>query len=157
MTDAGCPREAYIFAKTPDKCCLAPSFLCGWCRRKEAQGPKELSSAWPSERITSERFVRAPQMFRVAHLQNEVCAKDLFRGTNFLTKNAPNFSLIGFSLYLVGPKKKEKKKKQRKIPAKFPAKFPSPKSKKSPTSFCRSAGRTNGGLADGGSSKSEDI
>ena len=62
--------------------------------------------------------------FRVARLQNEVGTKDFFWGTNFLTKNAPNFSPKILSLYFVG------QKKSRKIPAKFPAKFPSPKSKK---------------------------
>ena len=68
----------------------------------------------------------------MARLQNEVGTNDFFRGTNFLTKNAPKFSPNFLSLCFVGPKK------SRKIPAKFPAKFPSPKSKKnSPTSFCR--------------------
>ena len=60
----------------------------------------------------------------MARLQNEVGTKDFFRGTNFLTKNAPKFSPKFSSLYFVGPKK------SRKIPAKFPAKFPSQKSKK---------------------------
>ena len=62
--------------------------------------------------------------FRVARLQNEVGTKDVFRVTNFLTKNAPKFSPNFLSLCFVGPKK------SRKIPAKFPAKLPSPKSKK---------------------------
>ena len=61
---------------------------------------------------------------RVARLQNEVGTKYFFRGTNFLTKNAPKFSPNFLSLYFVG------QKKSRKIPGKFPAKFPSPKSKK---------------------------
>ena len=74
----------------------------------------------------------AVHFIRVARLQNEVGTKDFFRGTNFLTKNAPKFSPIFLSLYFMG------RKKSRKIPAKFPTKFPSPKSKKnSPTSFCR--------------------
>ena len=62
--------------------------------------------------------------FRVARLQNEVGTKDFFRGTNFLTKNAPKFSPNILSLYFVG------QKKSRKIPGKFPAKFPPQKSKK---------------------------
>ena len=41
---------------------------------------------------------------RVAPLQNEVGTKDLFRGTNFLTKNALKLSLKFLSLYFVGPK-----------------------------------------------------
>ena len=60
----------------------------------------------------------------MARLQNEVGTKDFFRGTNFLTKNAPKFSPKFLSLYFVG------QKKSRKIPGKFPAKFPSQKSKK---------------------------
>ena len=34
----------------------------------------------------------SPLRVRVAHLQNEVGMKDFFRGTNFLTKDAPKFS-----------------------------------------------------------------
>ena len=49
----------------------------------------------------------------------------------FLQKNAPKF--LGLSL--VGPKNPAK------IPAKFPRNFPARNLKKSPTSFCRSAGR----------------
>ena len=72
----------------------------------------------------------------MARLQNEVGTKDFFRGTKFLTKNAPKLSPKLLSLYFVG------QTKSRKIPAKLPAKFPSQKSKEnSPTSLCRSAGR----------------
>ena len=60
----------------------------------------------------------------MARLQNEVGTKDFFRGTNFLTKNAPKFSPMFLSLYFMG------RKKSRNIPAKFPTKFPSPESKK---------------------------
>ena len=38
---------------------------------------------------------------KVARLQSEVCTKDFFRATNFLTKNAPKF----LSLCSVGQKK----------------------------------------------------
>ena len=54
----------------------------------------------------------------VARLHNEVGTKYFFRGTNFLTKNAPIISPKCCSLYLVGPKIPQ-------IPAKFPATFPS--------------------------------
>ena len=75
---------------------------------------------------------------RVARLQSEFCTKDFFWATNFLTKNAPKFPPKFLSLYSVG------QKNSRQIPAKFPTKFlkfPCEKKKKSPTSFCRSAGR----------------
>ena len=64
------------------------------------------------------------EFVRVARLQNEVCTKDFFRATKFVTKNAPKFSPKIFSLHSVG------QKKSRKIPAKFPTKFPCEKSKK---------------------------
>ena len=35
----------------------------------------------------------------MARLQNKVDTKDFFRGTNFLMKNAPRFSLIFLSLF----------------------------------------------------------
>ena len=53
--------------------------------------------------------------FKVARLQSEFCTKDFFRATNFLTKNAPKFSLKCLSLCSVG---------QKKIPGKFPLNFP---------------------------------
>ena len=81
------------------------------------------------------------QVVKVARLQSEFCTKDFFRATNFLTKNAPKFSPKCLSLCSVGQKKSQK------IPSKFPtkfSKFPCEKSKKkSPTSFCRSAGRSS--------------
>ena len=77
---------------------------------------------------------------KVARLQSEFCTKDFFRATNFVTKNAPKFSPKFLSLCSVG------QKKSRKIPSNFPtkfSKFPCEKSKKnSPTSFCRSGGRS---------------
>ena len=55
---------------------------------------------------------------------------------NFLTKNAPKISPKCLSLDLVSSKNPEKS-------AKFPTIFPSEKARRnSPTSFCRSAGRT---------------
>ena len=66
-------------------------------------------------------------LLKVARLQSEFCTKDFFRATNFVTKNAPSFSLNFLSLCSVG------QKKSRKIPSKFPAKFskfPCEKSKK---------------------------
>ena len=50
----------------------------------------------------------------MARLQNEIGTNNFFRATNFLTKNAPNFSPQFLSLNSVGPKK------SRKIPAEFP-------------------------------------
>ena len=77
---------------------------------------------------------------KVARLQSEFCTKDFFRATNFRTKNAPKFSPKFLSLCSVGQKKSTENSLQishknfqislRKI------------KKKSPTSFCRSAGRT---------------
>ena len=46
-----------------------------------------------------------PIFLRVARLQSEVGTKDVFRCTNFLTKNAPKCSPIFLSLYFAGPKK----------------------------------------------------
>ena len=43
--------------------------------------------------------------FGVARLQSEFCTKDVFRATNFLTKNAPKFSPKILSLCSVGQKK----------------------------------------------------
>ena len=75
--------------------------------------------------------------FRVALLQTEIGTKDFFRGANFLTKNALKIfpKLLSLSLLWV-----------RICPAKFPPNFPQNvppqnQKKKSPTSFCRSAGR----------------
>ena len=61
--------------------------------------------------------------FRVAHLQNEVGTKELFRGTNFLTKNAPRFSPNIFKSVFLWVRNILQ------IPANFPSKCPSPKSK----------------------------
>ena len=55
--------------------------------------------------------------FKVARLRSEICTKDFFQATNFLTKNAPKFSPKCLSLCSVG------QKKSRKIPSKFPTKF----------------------------------
>ena len=79
----------------------------------------------------------------MARLQSEFCTKDIFRATNFHTKNAPKFSPKFLSLCSVG---------QKKIPGKFPPNFPQffpnfpvkNQKKKSPTSFCRNAGRILG-------------
>ena len=75
----------------------------------------------------------------MARLQSEFCTKDLFvRATNFLTKNAPNFSPNILSLCSVGQKNPGK------FPPNFPLNFPNfpaKNQKKSPASFCRSAGR----------------
>ena len=68
-----------------------------------------------------ERHRTPTKNIKVARLQNEVGTRDFFRGTNFLTKNAPKFSPECSCLYFVGLKK------SRKIPAKCPAKFPSQK------------------------------
>ena len=63
--------------------------------------------------------------------------KIIFRGTHFLTKNAPKFSFPKMlSLYLVGPKKN---KTQNSRPVSLPK---IKKKKKKPTSVCRSAGRS---------------
>ena len=82
------------------------------------------------------------QCLKVARLQSEFCTKDFFRATNFLTKNAmlsENFPEM-FDPLFCGSEK---------IPGKFPPNFPlnfrnfpAKNQKKSPTSFCRSAGRT---------------
>ena len=52
--------------------------------------------------------------FKVARLQSELCTKDVFRATNFVTKNAPKFSPKSLSLCSVG---------QKKNPAEFPSQF----------------------------------
>ena len=67
------------------------------------------------------------QTFKVARLQSEFCTKDFFRATNFLTKNAPKFSLKILSLCSVGQKKSPENPS--KFPTKF-SKFPCEKSKK---------------------------
>ena len=53
-------------------------------------------------------------ILKVARLQSEFCTKDFFRATNFLTKNAPEFSPKFLSLCSVG---------QKKIPGKFPPNY----------------------------------
>ena len=73
---------------------------------------------------------------KVARLQSEFCI-NCFLGLRILRKMVRNFPRFFLSLYIVAQKN----------PAKFPPNFLSnslPKVKKSPTSFCRSAGRTNG-------------
>ena len=62
---------------------------------------------------------------RVARLQSEFYTKDFFRATNFLTKNAPQFSPKFLSLCSVGPKKNP-----RKFPPNFPLNFPNFPAKK---------------------------
>ena len=76
---------------------------------------------------------------KVARLQSEFCTKDFFRATNFRTKNAPKFSPNFSSLCSVGQKKSPENSLQisHKI---FQISLRKIK-KKSPTSFCRSAGR----------------
>ena len=89
--------------------------------------------------------LRSEHLLKVARLQSEFCTKDFFRATNFFTKNAPKFS-PKFLTEIFEPLFRGSEK-SRKIPSKFPtefSKFPCEK-KKSPTSFCRSAGRTSSG------------
>ena len=55
----------------------------------------------------------APEI-KVARLQSELCTKDVFRASNFLTKNAPKISPKCLSLSFG----------VRKTPTKFPPNFP---------------------------------
>ena len=86
------------------------------------------------------RVICVLQGFKVARLQSEFCTKDFLRATHFLTKHAPKFSPIFFCLCFVGQKNPGK------FPPNFPLNFPNfpakNQKKNSPTSFCRSAGRT---------------
>ena len=71
----------------------------------------------------------------MACLQSEVGTKDFFRGTNFLTENAPKFSPKFLKPLFVGQKNPQNSRQ-------ISCKNSLPKIKrKSPTSFCRSAGR----------------
>ena len=79
------------------------------------------------------------EKLQVARLQSEFCPKDFLRATNFLTKNAPKFSPKFLSLYSVGQKKSHKSPPQ--ISHQIPQISLRKIKKKSPTSFCRSAGR----------------
>ena len=116
---------------TPDKrqggCCNKASAFKGVGKAKGKGGPR--ASELPRQKpYTSYGGTAAEQSWHVF----------FFRGTNFLTKNAPKFYPKLLSLYLrVGPQK------SRKIPSKFSAKCPSAGPinflKESPTSFCRSA------------------
>ena len=81
------------------------------------------------------------KMLTVARLQSEFCTKDFFFEPRiFLRKMLRNFprNFGAFVLWV--------RKNSRKIPAEFPTKFPKfpckKIKKKSPTSFCRIAGRT---------------
>ena len=74
----------------------------------------------------------------MARLQNEVGAKYFFGATNFLTKNAPKISPIFLSLLMLWVRKLPQNSRQNSRQISLPK-----LKNKSPTSFCRSAGRTH--------------
>ena len=93
------------------------------CRRENASKRNETRA-----NLDKRKQTLTPPFFKVARLQREFCTERFFRGTNFLTKNAPKISPNFLSLCFLWVRKNP-----RKIPSKFPtkiSKFPCEKSKK---------------------------
>ena len=95
----------------------------GLCARRERSCEKDLR--WPTCRIKVQKRRQNIEWFKVVRQQSEVGTKDLYWVTNDLTIHAQNFPRHAWA-YSVGPKNSHQISLLK---------------QKSPTSFCRSAGK----------------